>query len=122
MNLEEKREDSTPIIGEIKNTVEGIILVEENETPQIKENFPEASGTSPKSAIPQVSSIQVVSSILPSHASSIPIQLVSQSQLGSASTWRILGCHGRSHAGPLGFILIRTTISTMAVHVGGSIA
>jgi hypothetical protein len=70
--------------------------VEENETPQIKENRPEASGTSPESPIPQVSSIQVVSLILPSHASSVPVQLVSQSQPGSVSTWRILGSPGRS--------------------------
>ena len=69
-----------------------------------------------------MSSIQVVSSILPSHASSVPVQLISQSQLGSASIGRILGSRSRSQVGPLGFILIGTTISTMAGHVGGSIA
>jgi hypothetical protein len=96
--------------------------VEANETPQIKENHLEASGASPKSSIPQVSSIQAVSLILPSHASSIPVQLITQSQLGSASTGRILGSPGRSQARPLGFILIGTTRSTMASHMGGSIS
>ena len=38
MNLEEEREYSTPITGEIENSVEEIVPVEENETPQIKEN------------------------------------------------------------------------------------
>jgi hypothetical protein len=79
MNLEEEREDSAPMTGKIGNPAEETAPVEENETPQIKENCPEASGTSPESPIPQVSSIQVVSSILPSHASSVPVQLVSQS-------------------------------------------
>jgi hypothetical protein len=32
MNLGEEREYSTHIIGEIENPIEGIILVEENET------------------------------------------------------------------------------------------
>jgi hypothetical protein len=96
--------------------------VEENDTPQIKENCPEASGASPKLPIPQVSFIQVVSSILPSHASIVPVQLVSQSQPGSANTGRILGSPSRSQAGPLGFILIRTTRSTMVVHAEGSIS
>jgi hypothetical protein len=50
------------------------------------------------------------------------VQLVSQSQPGSVSTGRILGSPGRSQAGPLGFILIRTTRSAMAGHAGGSIA
>jgi hypothetical protein len=106
MNLGGEREDSAPITGEIGNLAEEIIPVEANETPQIKENFPKASGTSPESPIPQVPSIQAVSSILPSHASSVPIQLVSQSQPGSAGTGRILGSPGRSQAGPLGFTLI----------------
>jgi hypothetical protein len=65
--------------------------VEANETPQIKENHPEASGASPESPIPQVPSIQEVSSILPSHANYVPIQLVSQSQPGVVGTGRILG-------------------------------
>jgi hypothetical protein len=112
----------SPIIGEIENMIEEIIPVEENETPQIKENCLEASGTSPESPIPQVSSIQEVSLILPSHASSVPVQLISQSQPGSASTGRILGSLGRSQAGPLGFILIGTTRSTMVGHAGGLIA
>jgi hypothetical protein len=79
MNLEEEREDSTPMTGEIGNLAEEIVPVEENETPQIKENCPEASGASLESPISQVSSIQVVSSILPSHASYVLVQLVSQS-------------------------------------------
>jgi hypothetical protein len=33
MNLEEEREDSTSIIGEIGNSAKEIIPVEENETP-----------------------------------------------------------------------------------------
>jgi hypothetical protein len=36
MNLEEEREDSASIIGEIGNPAEEIVPVEENETPQIK--------------------------------------------------------------------------------------
>ena len=122
MNRGGEREDLAPITGEIRNTTEEIILVEANETPQIKENCPDASGSSPGSPIPQVPSIQVVSLILPSHASVIPVQLVNQSQPGSASTGRILGSHGRSQAGSLGFILIRIIGSTMAIHAGGSIA
>jgi len=58
MNLGGEREYSAPIIGEIKNPVEEIIPVEANETPQIKENHPEASDASPESPIPQVPSIQ----------------------------------------------------------------
>jgi hypothetical protein len=54
-------------------------------------------------------SIQAVSSILPSHVSSILVQLISQSQPGNESTWRILGSPSRSKVGPLGFILIGTT-------------
>jgi hypothetical protein len=69
MNIEEEREDSTPMIGYIGNPIKEIIQMEENETPQIKENCLEPSGASPKSPIPQVSSIQVVSSILSSHTS-----------------------------------------------------
>jgi hypothetical protein len=86
MNLEEGREDLAPMIGNIGDASEETALVEEKETPQIKENFLEASGTSPKFPIPQVYSIQVVSSILPSHASYVLVQLVSQSQPGSVST------------------------------------
>jgi hypothetical protein len=47
MNLEEEREDSAPMIGEIGNPVEETTQVEENETPQIKENLPGACGASP---------------------------------------------------------------------------
>jgi hypothetical protein len=122
MNLGGEREDSTPISGEIRNLTEEIIPVEANETPQIKEIFPEASDASPESPIPQVPSIQAVSTTLPSHANSVPVQLANQPQPGSASTGRILGSPGRSQEGPLGFILIRTTGSTMASHAGGSIA
>jgi hypothetical protein len=53
MNLEEEREDSTPITGEIGNPTEEIIPVEENETPQIKENHPEASGPAPNHPYPK---------------------------------------------------------------------
>jgi hypothetical protein len=70
--------------------------MEANETPQIKENYLEASGASPNSPIPQVSSIQAVSLILPSHAIYVPVQLISQSQPRSVSTGRILGSPGRS--------------------------
>jgi hypothetical protein len=80
--------------------------VEANETPQIKENHPEASGASPESPVPQVPSIQMVSSILPSHASFVPVQLVNQSQPGSTSIGRILASPGRSQVGSLGFILL----------------
>jgi hypothetical protein len=45
MNLGEEREVSTMITREIRNLIEEIVLVEANETPQIKENHPEASGT-----------------------------------------------------------------------------
>jgi hypothetical protein len=122
MNLGEEREDSTPITREIGNPAKEIILVEENETPQIKENCLESSGDIPESPIPQVSSIQVVSLILPSHASFVPVQLVIHSQPGRVSTGRILGSLGRSQAGLLGFILIRITISTMDGHARGLIA
>ena len=80
VNLRGEREHLAPITGEIGNPTEEIVPVEANETPQIKEKFPEHSGANPKYPIPQVSSIQVVSSILHSHASSILVQLVSQSQ------------------------------------------
>jgi len=122
MNLGGEREDAALITVEIGNPTKEIILVEANETPQIKENYPEASGTNPKLPIPQVPYIQAVSLILPSHASSFPIQLVSQSQLGSVSIGRVLGFPSRLQVGILGFILIGTTISTMAIHAGGSIA
>jgi hypothetical protein len=88
----------------------------------IKENHPEAIGASPESPIPQVSSIQEVILILTSHTISDPVQLVSQSQAGSESIWRIFGSFGRSQEIPLGFILIGTTISTMVGHAGGSIS
>ena len=96
MNIEEEREDSSPITREIGNPVEEIVLVEENETHQIKENFPEARDASPESPIPQVSSIKVVILILPSHAIFVPVQSISQSQPGSTSTGRILGSPSRS--------------------------
>jgi hypothetical protein len=96
--------------------------VEANDTPQIKENCPEANGTSLESPIPQVSSMQAVSLILPPHASSFPLQLVNQLKPGSVSTGRILGSLSRLQAGPLGFIWIRTTILAMVGHTGGSIA
>jgi hypothetical protein len=67
MDLEEEREYSASMTGNIRNSTEETALEEENETPQIKQNHSEASGASPKSPIPQVSSIQVVSSILPSY-------------------------------------------------------
>jgi hypothetical protein len=90
--------------------------------PRSKKTTPKLVAPAPESPIPQVSSIQAVSPILPSHANSVLVQLISQSQPGSASTGRILGSPGRSQAGPLGFILIGTTRSTMASHVGGLIA
>jgi hypothetical protein len=68
-----------------------------------------------------VSSIQAVSLILPSHASSVLVQLISQSQPRRVSIGRIVGSPGRSKAGWLEFILIGTTRSTMVGHVGGSI-
>jgi hypothetical protein len=120
VNLGGEREDSALITGEIRNPNEEIIPVEANETPQIKENFPEASGSNPESPIPQVPSIQEVRPILPSH--SIPVQLISQSQPGSVSTRRILGSPGKLQIGLLGFILIGTTSSVMANHMGGSSA
>jgi hypothetical protein len=122
MNLGGEREDSSLMIGEIGNLTEEITPVEAKEIPQIKENHPEASDTSPESPIPQVPSIQAVSSTLPSHASSVPVQLVNQSQPRSVIIGRILGSSGRSQARSLGFILIQTTRSTMASHTGGSIA
>jgi hypothetical protein len=122
MDIEEEREYSTLMPGNIGNTAKETILKEENETPEIKETCPETSGTNPEFPIPQVSSIQVVSSILPSYANYVPVQLVSQSQTRSASTGRILGSPGRSQEGSLGFILIGATRSTMVGHAGGSIA
>jgi hypothetical protein len=77
---------------------------------------------SPKSPIPQVSSIQVVNLILPSYDNSVLVQLVSQSKSGSMSTGRILGSPSRLQPRPLGFILIEETRSIMVGHVGGSIA
>jgi hypothetical protein len=122
MDLEEEREDSAPMPGNIGNPAEETTPEDENETPQIKETCPEASGTSPESPIPQVSSIQVVNSILPSYAIPVPLQSVSQSQPGSANTGRILGSPGRSQPGPLGFILVGAVRSTMVGNAGGSIA
>jgi hypothetical protein len=48
MNLGGEREDAALITVEIGNPTKEIILVEANETPQIKENYPEASGTNVK--------------------------------------------------------------------------
>jgi hypothetical protein len=73
MDLGEERRDSTPIPGNIRNLAEDTTLEDENETPQIKETRPEASGTRLESPVPQVSSIPVVNYILPSYA--IPISL-----------------------------------------------
>jgi hypothetical protein len=53
MNLGEEREDSAPITGEIGNPTEEITPVEANETPQIKENHPKASGASPNHPYPK---------------------------------------------------------------------
>jgi hypothetical protein len=47
MNIGEEREDPAPIIGEIGNPTEEIAPMEANETPQIKENHPEASVPAP---------------------------------------------------------------------------
>ena len=69
-----------------------------------------------------MSSIQLVSLILPSHASYVPTQLVSELQPGSVSTGRILGSPSRLQEGPLGFILIREPRSTIDGHIGGLIA
>jgi hypothetical protein len=73
MDLEEEREYSSLILGNIGNLAEETALEDENETPQIKETYPEASGTSPESPLPQVSSIQVVNSIIPSYAIYVPL-------------------------------------------------
>ena len=73
MDLEEEREYSSLIPGNIGNLAKYTTLEEENDTPQIKETNPESSGTNPESPIPQVSSIQAVSLILPSHASFVPV-------------------------------------------------
>jgi hypothetical protein len=72
--------------------------------------------------MPKVSSIQVVNSILPSYANSVLVQLVSQSQPGSASTGKIYGSPSRSQEGSLGFILIGAPRSTMVGHAVGSIS
>jgi hypothetical protein len=69
-----------------------------------------------------VSSIQVVNLILPSYANFFLVQLVSQSQPGSASIGRILGSPGRSQPGPLGFILIGAARSAMVGNTRGLIA
>ena len=110
------------MLGKIKNQTKETSLEEENKTPQIKETCPKASGTNPKSPIPQVSSIQVVNSILPSYVIYVPVQLVSQSQLRSVSIGRVMGSPGRSQLGPLGFILIGASRSTMVGNAGGLIA
>jgi hypothetical protein len=48
MDLEEEREDSSSILGNIRNLIEETTPEEENETPHIKETYSEASGTSPE--------------------------------------------------------------------------
>jgi hypothetical protein len=52
MDLEEEREDSAPMLGNIGNPAEETTPVEQNETTQIKENCPKASGANPESPIP----------------------------------------------------------------------
>jgi hypothetical protein len=94
MDLEEEREDSGPMPRKIRNMDEETTPEEEKKTPQIKETCLEASGTSPESPIPQVSSIQVVNLILPYYNNYVLIQIVIQSQLGSVSTGRILESPG----------------------------
>ena len=106
MDLAEEREDSTPIPGNIESPVEETTSKDWNETPQINATCPEASVTSPKSPIPQVSSIPVVNSILPSYVIPISIQSVSQSQPVSMNTGSTLGSPSRSQPRPLGFTLI----------------
>jgi len=113
MDIEEEREDSTSMSGKIRNPTEENALEDENKTPQIKETRPKSSGTSPKSPIPQVSSIQVVNSRIPSYDIPVPLQLVSQSQLGSTNIGRILGSPSRSQPRPLGFILVGVVRSSM---------
>jgi len=48
MDLEEEREYSSLILGNIGNPAEETALEDENETPQIKETHLKASGTSPE--------------------------------------------------------------------------
>jgi hypothetical protein len=67
MDLEEEKEYSALMPGNIRNLVEETALEEERETPHIKETHPRASGIIPKSPIPQVSYIQVVNTTLPSY-------------------------------------------------------
>jgi hypothetical protein len=96
MDLVGDQEDSSPILGKIKNQAEKAAPEEENETLQIKETYPKVSGTSPESPVPQVSSIPVVNSKLPTYVSSIPSHLVSQNQCISVNAGRILGSPGIS--------------------------
>jgi hypothetical protein len=98
MDIEEEIEDSTLMSRNIENSTKETAPEDKNKTHHIKETRPEASGTNPESPIPQVSSIQVVNSILPSYAIFVPLQLVSQPQPGSANTGRILGAPGRSQS------------------------
>jgi hypothetical protein len=122
MDIEQEREYSTPISGKIRNLTKETTPEDENETSHIKETHPEASGANPESPIPKVSYIEVVNLILPCYVIFVLVQLVSQSQQGSASTGRILGSPGRSKPGLLGFILIGETISTMDGNARGSIS
>jgi hypothetical protein len=77
MDLEEEIEDSSLITGKIGNSAKETTPKDENETPQIKETCPQASGTSPESPIPQVSFIQVVISIIPYYVIFVPLRSVS---------------------------------------------
>jgi hypothetical protein len=63
--------------GKIGNPAKETTSKEENETPQIQETRPEASGSSLESPIPKVSYIQVVNLILPSYANFFLVGLIS---------------------------------------------
>jgi hypothetical protein len=76
MDLREEREYSTLILEKIGSPTEDTSPEDENETPQIKETHPKASGTSLESLVPQVSSIIAVNSVIP-YAIAIPIQSIS---------------------------------------------
>jgi hypothetical protein len=76
MDLVEEREYSTLILEKIGSPTEDTSPEDENETPQIKETHPKASGTNLESLIPQVSSIIAVNYVIP-YAIAIPIQSIS---------------------------------------------
>jgi hypothetical protein len=73
MDLSEEREETTSMPGNIASLTEQNSPKDEKETPQIKETLLEASGTNLESPFPQVSSIPVVNSIIPSYV--IPISI-----------------------------------------------